>query len=138
VSKIHNGHELVEIRTGYEIKEENLKQGQKRMQSVINELDAGEMLINKKQKAESSNRKELHAAINNHKLALKKAIDELSENLLKKVDQKWQTLEDPIQKEQNRIIIMKRNFGMVSKVARSNGIHVSFIALSNCASFLKN
>jgi hypothetical protein len=44
-----------------------------------------------KQKAESSNRKELHAAINDHKMALKKAIDELSENLLKKVDQKWQT-----------------------------------------------
>jgi hypothetical protein len=38
----------------------------------------------------------------------KKAIDELSENLLEKVDQKWQTLEDPIQKEQNRIIIMKK------------------------------
>ena len=108
VSKIHNGHELVEIRTGYEIKEENLKQGQKRMQSVINELDAGEMLINEKQEAESSNCKELHAAINDHKMALKKAIDELSENLLKKVDQKWQTLEDPIQTEQNRIIIMKK------------------------------
>jgi hypothetical protein len=30
-------------------------------------------------------------------MALKKAIDELSENLLEKVDQKWQTLEDPIQ-----------------------------------------
>jgi hypothetical protein len=98
----------VEIRTGYEIKEENLKQGQKRMQSVINELDTGEMLINEKQEAESSNRKELHAAINDHKMALKKAIDELSENLLKEVDQKWQTLEDPIQKEQNRIIIMKK------------------------------
>jgi hypothetical protein len=41
-------------------------------------------------------------------MALKKAIDELSENLLKEVDQKWQTLEDPIQKEQNRIIIMKK------------------------------
>ena len=108
VSKIHNGHELVEIRTGYEIKEENLKQGQKRMQSVINELDTGEMLINEKQEAESSNCKELHAAINDHKMALKKAIDELSENLLKKVDQKWQTLEDPIQKEQNRLIIMKK------------------------------
>jgi hypothetical protein len=76
VSKDHNGHELVEIRTDYEIKEENLKQGQKRMQSVINELDAGEMLINEKQEAESSNCKELHAAINDHKMALKKAIDE--------------------------------------------------------------
>ena len=95
----------MEIRTGYEIKEENLKQGQKRMQSVINELDTGEMLINEKQEAESSNRKELHAAINDHKMALKKAIDELSENLLKEVDQKCQTLEDPIQ---NRIIIMKK------------------------------
>lgn len=108
VSKIHNGHELVEIRTGYEIKEENLKKGQKRMQSVINELDKGEMLIDEKQEAESSNRKELHAAINDHKMVLKKAIDELTENLLKEVDQKWQTLDDPIQKEQNRIIIMKK------------------------------
>jgi hypothetical protein len=60
----------VEIRTGYEIKEENLKQGQKRMQSVINELDTGEMLINEKQEAESSNCKELHAAINDHKMVL--------------------------------------------------------------------
>lgn len=108
ISKIHNGHELVEIRTGYDLKDENLKQGQKRMQLVINELDTAEMLINEKQEAENSNRKELKAAINDHKMVLKKAIDQLSENLLKEVDQKWQTLEDPMQKEENRIIIMKK------------------------------
>lgn len=93
ISKIHNGHGLVEINEGYNIKMEKLKNEHKKAKEKIDELTKRKREMSHVDIASSRQYKDLIEKIEAQNAKIKNAADKYTEEIKRDVSKKWSDLQ---------------------------------------------
>ncbi|CAC5383395.1 TRIM66 [Mytilus coruscus] len=87
ISKTHNGHGLIEISEGYEIKLDRLKQAKVKIQSNLQKLNKHSVMIEDQLRYDIDLYRDNKKNVQAQNIALKKAVDQLTEKMDKKVEE---------------------------------------------------
>ncbi|CAG2198813.1 unnamed protein product [Mytilus edulis] len=102
ISKTHNGHCLIEIGKGYEIKLDRLKQAQVKVQSNLQKLNQHSVKIEDQLRYDIELYRENKKNVQAQNIALKVAVDQFTEKMDKKVEELFTRAKESHEREQTQ------------------------------------